>query len=175
MLKTVVARPQWIDAESVLDIFSVSGCDSTNFADYIKYWKHNGYWFFDSPQVIRTLAKSENFDITGMTWFYYDVHEEQYDECTARWSKFSAEASFPTNIVPPLEQTLEGYDVATFAASTSPEHSPLSCNSLAKDLRVNEHCLFDTFDQARSALENGQFADSEPGPFRIFAVYRIVT
>jgi hypothetical protein len=36
-----------IDNEA--DVYSVSSCISDNFADYIKYWKHNGYWLFDSP------------------------------------------------------------------------------------------------------------------------------
>ena len=48
-------RAQWIKAERVSDIYSVSGCVSKNFADYINYWKHNGYWFFDSPRIIQLL------------------------------------------------------------------------------------------------------------------------
>jgi hypothetical protein len=56
---------------------------------------------------------------------------------------------------------------------TSPECSPLSCNSLATGIVVNRHCLFDSFEQAVRALEAGAFDNSEPGPFRIFAVYKI--
>jgi hypothetical protein len=66
---------------------------------------------------------------------------------------------------------LEGYDVTTFFVGTSPECSPLSCNCLATEISVNGHCLFDTFEQAVQALEAGKLDNSEPGPFRIFAVY----
>jgi hypothetical protein len=68
---------------------------------------------------------------------------------------------------------LEGYDVVTFSVQTSPECSPLSCNNLAEGIRVNPHCLLSTFDEAKGHLEAGLFDGSEPGPYRIFAVYTI--
>ena len=68
---------------------------------------------------------------------------------------------------------LAGFDVVTFSAGTSPECSPLTCCGLAAELGANGHCLFDSFDQARQALESSRFANSEPGPFRIFAVYTV--
>ena len=52
MAKRVVARPDWLPAERVSSIYSVSGCVSETFADYINFWKHNGYWLFNSPEVI---------------------------------------------------------------------------------------------------------------------------
>lgn len=54
MAKRVVNRPGWLKANGVEDIYSVSGCISKNFADYIIFWKHNGYWLFDSPEVIES-------------------------------------------------------------------------------------------------------------------------
>jgi hypothetical protein len=53
MAKRVRKRPDWLAATQVIDIYSVSSCHSENFADYIPYWKHNGYWFFDSPKLAR--------------------------------------------------------------------------------------------------------------------------
>lgn len=50
MSKRVVRKPGWLKANGVDDIYSVSGCVSKDFADYITSWKHNGYWFFDSPE-----------------------------------------------------------------------------------------------------------------------------
>ena len=47
MAKRVVARPDWLPAERVSTIYSVSGCVSNNFADYINLWQHNGYWLFN--------------------------------------------------------------------------------------------------------------------------------
>lgn len=62
MAKRVSVRPEWIKAEGVADIYSVSGCVSEAFADYIRYWKHNGYWLFDSREVIRQLAQENCID-----------------------------------------------------------------------------------------------------------------
>ena len=53
MAKRVQNRPNGFENTGIVDIYSVSGCISKNFADYIKFWKHNGYWFFDSPQIIQ--------------------------------------------------------------------------------------------------------------------------
>jgi hypothetical protein len=173
MLKTAVTRPKWIEAESVLDIYSVSGCISRNFADYIHFWKHNGYWFFNSQQELLALASSEKLDISQMTMLYYEVYEAEYDDKTKQWLAFSPEVSFHTAILEPQVKQLAGFDVTSFSQHTSPECSPLSCNSLATTISVNQHCLFNTFEEAKCALEAGKFENSEPGPFRIFAVYRV--
>jgi hypothetical protein len=73
----------------------------------------------------------------------------------------------------PGAKVLEGYDVVTFSAGTNPECSPLSCNGLAAEVETNQHCLLTSLEQARDLLEQGQFKDSEPGPYRIFAVYSV--
>jgi hypothetical protein len=172
MFKNVSLRPDWIKAESVVDIFSVSNCISTNF-DYIQFWKHNGYWFFNSLEVLRTLIEDQSLDISGKTLFYYEVFEQEYNEETKEWATFEPESAFPTAVDPPRAKSLEGYDVTSFSVHTSPECSPLSCCDLATELTVNEHCLFRTFEEAKGALEGGKFAQTEPGPFRIFAVYRV--
>ncbi|MBX9689750.1 MAG: hypothetical protein K2X27_23780 [Candidatus Obscuribacterales bacterium] len=173
MLKTVVRSPSWIGVESVVDIYSVSACVAHNFTDYIHFWKHNGYWLFDSPQIIRELAEAENIDVSEMTMFYYEAYETEYDDTSKQWLAFSPDHSFATLIVESENKRLEGYDVCTFSFRNSPECSPLSCNSLATEMPVNEHCLFKTFEDAKSALENGKFINSEPGPFRIIAVYKV--
>jgi hypothetical protein len=153
MAKRVVAR----SAGRVSSIYSVSGCISNNFTDYINFWKHNGYWLFDSPKTIML--------------FFYEVHELQFD--SGAWMRFEPEPSSGTNVSVPEAKVFEGYDVATFFAQTSPECSPLSCNSLASKVETNSRCLLQSFEQARKLLENGTFNDSEPGPYRIFAVYSV--
>jgi hypothetical protein len=74
----------------------------------------------------------------------------------------------------PEAKVLEGYDVVTFYVQTSPGCSPLSCNRLAAEVETNTRCLLQSFEQARTLLENGTFNDSESGPYRIFAVYSVV-
>ncbi len=171
MAKRVVVRPQWIKAERVSDIFSVSDCVSKNFADYINYWKHNGYWFFDSPRIIQQLAQQNAIDLTGTKLFYYEVHDREFDDTEGQWVTFEPESSFKTEVVSPSEKALEGYDVVTFSVRTSAECSPLSCNSLATEVETNQHCLLSPFERAQQLLEEGKFKNTEPGPYRIFAVY----
>lgn len=140
LAKRVAPRPNRLEADGVSSIYSVSGYLSLDFADYGEFWKHNGYWLFDSPAIIIDLARDNDIDLTGT----------------------ASEA-----------RVLEGYDVVTFHVQTSPEHSPLSCNGLAAEVATNERCLLHSFEQARALLENGTFNNSEPGPYRIFAVYSV--
>ncbi len=171
LYKKVAASPDWLAAKGIVDIYSLSSCISEDFADYINYWKHNGYWLFNSPKDIEDIAKQESIDLSGMTLFYYEVYEYEFDEDSGEWSVFTPEPSFATDVQIPEDNRLEGFDVVTFTAHTSPECSPLSCNALARKISVNHHCLFNLFADAKDALEGGRFNNSEPGPYRIVAVY----
>jgi hypothetical protein len=44
---------------------------------------------------------------------------------------------------------------------------------LANKLPTNAYCLFETFDEAYTALNTGKFDDCERGARRIFAVYSV--
>lgn len=170
MAKKVVPKPDWIKAAAVADVYSVSNCISTAFCDYIKHWKHNGYWFFDSPKAITGVAKAASVDLSDHRIVYYEVYEQQFDEEAHLWQPFEPEKAFTTTVELPDAKQLLGFDVVSFNAQTGPECSPLSCNNLAESIEVNEHCLLTTFDDAKKLLESGAFNGSEPGPFRIFAV-----
>jgi hypothetical protein len=173
MAKKIVKRPDWLSSESVIDICSVSNCVSNNFANYFPFWKHNGYWFFDTAHAIEQLARENGIDLSGVKFFFYEVHERQYDEEKKSWNDIQPEPSFLTKVRPPTERKLEGYDVVSFWSGMAAECSPLSCNSVAQDVPVNTHCLLQNFAEAKSHLESGRFDDTEPGPFRIFAVYSL--
>lgn len=181
MAKHVYKRPGKLDADKkeaffkklpqVLDVYSVSACLSNDFTDYIHYWKHNGYWLFDSPEIIKKVAGQNLIQLDGTSLFYYEAHEMEFDG--EHWSPWSAEPSFPTEVILPHRKELEGFDVVCFNGKTSPECSPLSCNGIAEDVQTNTHCLFDSFDAAETSLNGGIFKNAEPGPYRIFAVYSV--
>ena len=173
MAKRVVSRPEWLKAPAVVDIFSVSNEMSPDFAEYITLWKHNGYWFFDSPDIIRQLAEERSIDLMGTTLFYYEVYELEFDDAENKWRPCYPEPSFTTNVIAPARKNLEGYDVVTFCMGNEPEDSPLSCNGLATRIETNRHCLIESIDQAKQSVEEGKFRNSEPGPYRIFAVYSL--
>jgi hypothetical protein len=172
MAKRVAERPDWLAAERVSSIYSVSGCISKNFTDeYYKLWKHNGYWLFDSPAVIVEIARENAIDLAGTVLFYYEIYELDFDE--GEWMRFEPVASFGTNVSVPQAKVLEGYDVVSFSCETSPECSPLSCNHVAAKVETNSRCLLHSFEQARQLLEDGAFDHTEPGPYRILAVYSV--
>jgi hypothetical protein len=173
LYKHVARRPQWLKAPHVEDIYSLSGCISRPFADYIRHWKHNGYWLFDSPAIIKRLADEHSIALDGSRLFYYEGYEQEFDDRTRVWARYEPEGSFETKIEVPVAKTLEGFDVVSYSVHTSPECSPLSCNGCAESTATNSHCLFPTFDDARHAIESGRFNACEPGPYRIIAVYSV--
>jgi len=173
MAKKIYQTPVLLYPDHIIDIYSVS-CGSNNFfSDYINYWKHNGYWFYDSPDIIKNLAKDNSIDLSEVTYFYYEAYELEFNEQENKWQPFKPESSFETNIVMPQEKYLEGYDVVTFTCGNTAEYSPLSCNGLVTEIPTNKHCLLRTFEEAKKYLDNGGFNGSEPGPYRIFAVYSL--
>lgn len=170
MAKRVCKKPDWLQAAGVADVFSVSSCVSNDFADYVGYWKHNGYWLFNSPEEIRSLAAANAIDLAGTSLFYYEAFELEFNG--ASWQAYEPD-TFKTTVIVPSDKQLEGFDVVTFYSKNQPECSPLSCNYVAKELTTNSHCLFDSFEQAETNLKNGAFRSCEPGPYRIFSVYSV--
>lgn len=118
MAKRVVVRTDWLAAEGVSSIYSVGGCVSHDFTDYIGFWKHNGYWLFDSPDIIIDIARENNIDLAEAMLFFYEVYELQFN--SGEWTSFEPEPSFGTNVSLPGAKVVEGYDVVTFYVQTSP-------------------------------------------------------
>jgi hypothetical protein len=167
-----VQKPKGFHMDGIADVYSVSGHINEDFADYIEYWKHNGHWLFDSPEIIRAVAQEDSIQLGRTSFFYYEVYEMEFDGKT--WSPHEAESSIPTNVIPPPpEKTLAGFEVVTFFAKNAPECSPLSCNGMAEEIPTNQHCLLESFAEAYDRLNAGAFNNAEPGPYRIFAVYSV--
>jgi hypothetical protein len=114
---------------------------------------------FDSAEAIIEIARENGIDLAENVLFFYEVHELQFD--SGEWMRFEPEPSFGTNASVPQTKVLKGYDVVTFVAQTSPECSPLSCNSLASEVETNSRCLLQSFEQARKLPENATFNYSQ--------------
>ena len=173
MAKHISKKPEWLHAPGVIDIYSASACVSEGFQnDYIHYWKHNGYWLFDSPEIIQSVARENSIELGGTSLFYYEAYEMEF--AGENWRPYEPDPSIPTNVVTPSQKQLEGFDVVTFQGRNLPECSPLSCNSMAKELHTNAHCLFASFEEAEKNINNAAFRSKcEPGPYRIFSVYSV--
>ena len=117
---------------------------------------------------MRSIAESEGIDLQGMTVFYYEAEERQFDG--EEWLPIEPEADYETHVRVPLKKTMEGFDIVTFCDGPN-SHSPLSCNSIAAEVATNEHCLLASKEEAEASLTGQMFADGEPGPYRIYAIY----
>lgn len=170
LYKRISPQTESLKRSGIANIFSLSGCMSKDFLDYVQFWKHNRYWLFDTPDAMKALALQHSADLSQATLFYYEAYEREYDEETRSWSPLPPEPTIFTDVRPPEKKSLQGFDVVC-CGHMSPGCSPLSCNGIANEVAVNRHCLFDSLDQAKQALETGKFEKSEPGPYRIFAVY----
>lgn len=136
MYKFVAALPSTVAAKNVVDLYSVGACGGSSSRyfddDYINYWKHNGYWFFNSPDVMEEIARENRIDLSTMTLFYYEVYEYEFDQSEAghiQQAHFDCNQSFPTEVVIPNEKMLVGYDVTEFVCRNSPEWLLRLCTS----------------------------------------------
>jgi len=173
MAKRIVERPDWLDVPSVRDVYAVSDCISPDFTDYITFWLHNGFWFFDKPSRISRLCSQHGISLDDLTFVYYEAHPQQFNTDDHTWHGFGPDPDIKANVCQPMNPRLLGYDIVCYSMQNSPECSPLSCNYVATDVRVNLHCLVDTLDYAVKCLETGVFDNAEPGPMRIIAVYSL--
>jgi hypothetical protein len=173
MLKKIAQQPDWLNAPDVHLIYSFSGCISENFMDYIPLWKHNGWWLFDDPLTLHALVAENRLMLDDLTMFYFEAFESEYDAEKMSWEPIMLEASFPTNVKIPSHKSLCGYDVVSFSVRTSPECSPLSCNSLASTIPTNQYCLLEDFQAAHDLAEQRVLHDCEPGPYRVISVYTV--
>jgi hypothetical protein len=170
MAKKVIAVPDGLQVGAAKDLYSVSECIAGSFCNWIVHWRHNGYWFFNSVVAVREIAAGEGIDLADFMTFYYRVFDRQWDVDLGAWVPFSPDPAFVTAVAEPEQRRIEGFDVVSYSAQAAAECSPLSCNGCAGTLPVNVHCLFDSFDRARAAVEVGGFQHSEPGPYRIVEV-----
>lgn len=174
LAKNISSAPAWLPGTPVQQIYSVSGCISENFIDnYIPFWKHNGYWLFDSPQAIEEIANDASIDLRELAWFYYEMYPNAYDPLTATWQRVLPEVSFTTQVRLPQTKQLAGFDVVSHSGGSNPECSPLSCNGVAKYFTVNANCLLPNLAAAVDGLNSAWFVDCEPGPYRIYPVYAV--
>jgi hypothetical protein len=79
MAKRILRRPDFPHAAHVIDTYSGGNCVFRSFADYLDYWDHNGCCFFDSPEVIRSIAPENSTILRDHRRPYYEAHELEFD------------------------------------------------------------------------------------------------
>ena len=192
--KKITARPEWLRLPAVANIVAVSDCVMKDVIDVFTLGRFNGWYFYDSSTTLDELLRAQGADFDGTVLLYSEVFESAYDRDaraeTYPYEEFlrdtptdptdKAHAWIPlpssdglVNVQTPTQCALLGYDVCSFSMGNAPECCPLSCNSIAQHVEVNEHGLFASLENAKAALERGFFDRSEPGPLRIFAIHLV--
>jgi hypothetical protein len=163
--KHIIAAPEWIDAAGVADVCSVSTCISRGPDDWVDRWLHNDLGLFDSPELALKVASP---GAPPMTVFAYRIS-------TVRFVKGARDTWAWPNISPiPVSASFRslGFDaVSKYMDSVLGfECSPLSCNALARDWPVNQHCLLDSLERAVEAAERFSVEQREPGMYYVAEV-----
>jgi hypothetical protein len=171
-------KPDWLKVDNVIDVYSASRCACTSSAFVIEDFytnKDNGYLYFNSLEMMYKAAREEKIDLSPMKLFYYEIYAFEYNDLDNRWQEITLFPNKITNILVPQQKNLEGFDIVSLDSPTEypvPTWSPLSCNHYATEIPVNVHCLINTFEDAHKVLESN-IIQSEPGPYRIVAVYSL--
>lgn len=184
LLKRVVPPPGWLaaGANHIKDICSVSDCVNDNVVDVQEAWQHNSFGVANSPEALRSLTEKAGIGTSGAKLFYYTAYERElksdgWEFDATSWRPRSPVSSVGVEDAVELPEdkhalSLIGYDVVVFGDYL--EHLPLSCNSVAKRLQVNEHCLISSLEGAVEAINAGSFGGGcEEGIYTIFAVYLV--
>ena len=184
LLKRIAPPPDWLGAgeNRIEDICSVSACVNADVVDVQNAWQHNGFGLANRPDILTSLAAETAISVDGARLFYYTAYEREiasdgwsFDAASWRPRSRARSAGVDDAVQEPGDDdalSLMGYDVVVFGDYL--EHSPLSCNSVAANLPVNEHCLLSSREEAIEAIDAGAFGGGcEEGVYTIFAVYRV--
>ena len=160
------------------DIASVAECIVSGADDWRKQWKHNALWRFDSEELALSVVPPElrpSFHV-----YAYELYPVLFDLEGGQPLRMPLLNPHPL----PEDYQLLGHDVVELSgmgqsAGEDPNYefgcSPLSCNSLLREVRVNRHCLLDSSAEAlelakKVAASNGTMG--EPGPYVAVRVFR---
>ena len=171
MYKRIIL-PDWLNCQNVTKVYAVSNCISKDFTNYLPYWKHTKYWFFNRPEDMDGILTEEKIS-EELELLFYELYENEFDEEEQAWQEIQGEEAFGYQVSMPSQKEFLGFDIVTYSMGTSHECSPLSCNWLCREVQVNQYCLLDDFDAAIQITESLSGKKAEPGPYRIIAVHKI--
>lgn len=151
---------------------TLSGCIVKGFGDDISTFRHNGWYLYDTPSILAELAAAEKVPRASLRLLYAEVYPRTFSEAGVDLGELKPDPHFDTDIKPPADKTLLGYDVVNFYAGNFPECSYLSCNAMYREIDgLNEYLLFPDWQNALEKLQAGVFSHCEPGPTRLIALY----
>lgn len=179
LLKTIFIPDQKWLPKNINRVYSVSGCLSkrpTNMYSSDKEWVYNNAGLYnDIESALERDIPPE--DHNKYEIFAYKAYSIEFDRNGIQEINLLEKLSkglFPINPNPDLNGfRMIGYDIIDhFLDSLSFGCSPLSCNGLANEFRVNEFCLIDDLKYAIMAGTKFEEIGAEPPPYYVFEVYK---
>ena len=166
-LKRIEPKPEGLRLTGVREICSGSHCISSAPENWIDAWLHNDLGWFNRIDDASSVVRSEQR--ADFRLFAYRILPEVFT-AVGRLA-----ISLPENVKPepigPEFRSL-GFDSVNKSMDSvlGFECSPLSCNSMAEGIGVNEHCLFATLDDAIAGAERFALEQPEPGNYFVIEV-----
>jgi hypothetical protein len=141
---------------------------------WVERWDFNRACCHDTEAIALAAANGES----GFRVLAYALVEAKLDEAsneiaiTADSILIEGLSDLPAGPVPSGLVSL-GYDVVCINRSHMDfDCSPLSCNGLAREIRVNRHCLVDDLDEAMRLAQRFDREQPEPGSYYVVQVLR---
>jgi len=165
--KIVVARPEWLREPRVREICSVAVCVSSGPDRWIDSWLHNLFGWFNTMSEAWSVVPPE--DMERYRLFAYRLDPVFYRQGRPE------PVETPGDVRP--ERIPAGFVSLGFDAFNKSslgvigfECSPLSCNSMASEFAVNQHCLLGTLHEGHAAAARFSLEQPEPGDYYLAEV-----
>lgn len=177
-----MARKPWRPAPTwdpdgktaVIEACSVSECLCERPPEWVKRWDFNQATCQESAEAAReAVPLADDADYSVFAYWVVPAEGEDPDP-----NALPFDARLPALPAGPGPEGFEelGFDVVGLGTCLPPfEHSPLTCNSMALEERVNRWCLIDELDRARALAASWSAADGvgvEPGRYYVVRVAR---
>ncbi|MEJ2708725.1 MAG: hypothetical protein P8074_14010, partial [Anaerolineales bacterium] len=133
--KRTQPAPTEFNSGTIREIANVAECISPGPEGWIQHWKHNPGGFFDTQELATQVIENnpEEYDLYAYKVFPLRCKDGEIEAISI--------AKAPEWI--PKDYHFLGYDIVTKSQADFFECSPLSCNYLANDYKVNQFCLID--------------------------------
>lgn len=157
-----------VPTSTVREICSVSNCLTGAPEGWVERWLHNDLAFFNTvADALSVVPPGES----GFSLFAYRLLPRRFTKGEA------VDLALPTLPVQPFPASFRslGFDVVSKSMVDSVPYfacSPLSCNGMAAEVRVNAYCLLDSLETAIDVATDLSRDQPEPGDYFVLDVLR---
>ena len=149
----------------VSELASVSLCIADGPEGWVERWLHNDWGYFpDAETAWSMVPESSRRDFRLYAYAMLPVEFGDQERPLPL---------IPPEVEPPGDRFRRvGWDAVSRSTGHLLECSPLSCNGMLEDFRVNSYCLFDDRESAVSFARRADALRCEPGPYHVVEVWR---